>query len=120
MSEPGAARSANRPANPWATYVIGWPVPLGVAVLAGREVLFMVASVVTPLHPYLGEVAGSLSWKRINRMRRVAMAALRNVLVFFRIVRHMPMGTGLFPAGRHIVVRRFNDLVERTMALKAL
>jgi len=52
-------------------------------------------------------------------MRRVAVTAFRNVLLQFRIVRHIWMRTGLFPAGRRVGTGSFDDLVERSVTTKA-
>jgi hypothetical protein len=49
------------------------------AFFAGRQIFFMVASVIAPLHPYLGEVNRSLCRRRIEGMGLVAVVALGNV-----------------------------------------
>jgi hypothetical protein len=52
-------------------------------------------------------------------MRRVAVGAFGNVFFLFRIVRYVPVGTGPFPAGRHVLGGSFDELVEG-VAAKAL
>ena len=53
-------------------------------------------------------------------MRGVALGALGDVFVLFRIVRHISMGTDLFAAGRHVIGGSFNDLAEGAMAAETL
>ena len=52
---------------------------LWMAFLAGRQIFFVVASVIAPLHPYLGEVNRTLRRQRIDGMGLVAVVALGNI-----------------------------------------
>lgn len=53
-------------------------------------------------------------------MRGVALGALGNVFVLFRIVRHIPMGTDLFAAGRHVIGGSFDEIAEGSVAAETL
>jgi hypothetical protein len=99
---------------------LGGPGGSGMALLAGRKILLMMASGIAPLHAHFGQVNRPLCRQRIKRMRRVAVAAFGNVRLLFRTVRHISMGTGLFPAGRHVLGGSFDEFVKGAVAAKAL
>jgi len=53
-------------------------------------------------------------------MRGVALGALGNVFLLFRIVRHISMGTDLFAAGRHVIGGSFDEIAEGSVATETL
>jgi len=53
-------------------------------------------------------------------MRRVTLAAGRDVLRQLRIVRHVAMRTGLLAAGRGVLGGIRNQLIEGAVAIEAL
>ena len=90
------------------------------ALLAGREILRMMASGIAPLHVYGLEVNRPRCRQGIKRMRLMAFRAFGNVGLFFRIVRHISMRIDLFPARRHVISGIFDDFVEGAVATEAL
>ena len=53
-------------------------------------------------------------------MRLMAVCAFGNVVLFFRIVRHISMRIDLFSARRQVIGVIFADFVEGTVAVEAL
>ena len=90
------------------------------ALLAGREVLLVMASVVAPFHIHFRQINRSFGGQRIERMRLMAVVAVGSLLILFRIVGHESMGIGLLPAGGHILGGGLDHLGEGPVALQAL
>jgi hypothetical protein len=92
--------------------------PLFVTLLAGLEIVFMVTGHIAPLDIGFGS-SGKFTCGRRQRVWLMTIAALRDSLCLFRIMRHVSVRGNLLAAWRHIARGCRSELIERSVAFQA-